>query len=315
MNLSLTSVRTDTLLPCAIGLDIGGTKIAGGLVDPATGRVIWKRVLPTLPTRGGQPVLADALALARELLSAARGKGYQVLGIGVGLCELVDLQGNVTSDFTVKWRGLPVQAEFAKLAPAVVDSDARAPALAEARYGAGRPYNLFTYITVGTGISYCLVQEGRPYAGARGNALLLASGRFTTTCTNCGTVLQPVLEEFAGGPALVNRYNAATGQQLTRGEEVMAAVAAGDATAIEIVRSAGEALGVSVGWLVNVLDPEAVIVGGGLGSADGLYWDTFIAATRSHIWSDTNRDLPIHHAALGPDAGVIGAAASVLNKV
>lgn len=305
----------NTQLACAIGLDIGGTKIAGGLVDPATGRVLRKQVIPTLPLRGGQAVLTDALALAAALLQAAQSDSYRVLGIGVGLCELVDLQGNVTSDFTVKWRGLPVQAEFAKLAPAVVESDARAPALAEARYGAGQPYKLFTYITVGTGISYCFVQDGRPYAGARGNALLLASSPFTTTCTTCDTVLQPVLEEFAGGPALVNRYNAATGQQLTRAEEVMAAVAADDAPARSIVHSAGAALGVSVGWLVNVLDPEAVIVGGGLGSAEGLYWESFVTATRAHIWSDTNRELPILHAALGPDAGLIGAAASVGSKL
>jgi glucokinase len=122
------------------------------------------------------------------------------------------------------------------------------------------------------------------------------------------------LEEFASGPALVARYNEEAGAHLLRGEDVLAAVTAGDPVAVEIVRSAGVALGVSVAWLVNVLDPEAVIVGGGLGSAPGLYWESFVAATREHIWSETQRNLPIFHAALGPDAGIVGAAATVLHR-
>jgi len=155
------------------------------------------------------------------------------------------------------------------------------------------------------------VQDGWPYAGAHGNALILASSPVTTMCTECGAVLRPVLEEFASGPALVARYNKATGRQIARGEEVMAAVDTGDLAATEVVRTSGEALGVSIGWLVNVLDPQAVIVGGGLGSAGGLYWDSMVASTRAHIWADTSRDLPIIPAALGPDAGMIGAAAGV----
>jgi glucokinase len=300
---------------CAIGIDVGGTKIAAGLVERGTGRILTRQATPTLPGRGGQEVLDDTLALARELMVAAQSQGQSVVGIGVGVCELVDPQGNVTSSQTVAWRGMPVQTAFEQLAPAMVESDVRAPALAEALYGAGRPYRLFCYITVGTGISCCFVQDGEPYAGARGNALILASSPLTTTCTNCGAVLQPVLEEFASGPALVSRYNAATGAHLLRGEEVLAAVTTGDRAAMTVVQSAGEALGVSVAWLVNVLDPEAVVVGGGLGSAQGLYWDSFVASARAHIWSDTNRDLPILQAVLGPDAGIVGAAATIFQRL
>lgn len=300
---------------CAIGLDVGGTKIAAGLVEHGTGRVLTQQATPTLPQRGGQEVLDDALALAHELMVEAERQRRSVVGIGVGVCELVDPHGNVTSSHTVAWRGLPIRAAFEQLAPVVVESDVRAPALAEALYGAGRPYRLFCYVTVGTGISCCFVQDGQPYAGARGNALILASSPLTTTCTNCGTVLKPVLEEFASGPALVERYNAATGAHLLRGEDILSAATTGDPVAAAVVQSGGEALGVSVAWLVNVLDPEAVIVGGGLGSARGIYWESFAASTRTHIWSDTNRDLPILQAALGPDAGVVGAAATVFQRL
>ena len=307
---------------CAIGLDVGGTKIAGGLVLPS-GQALERRIIETRPERGGQAILDDALKLAQGLLQTARASRLTVLGIGVGVAELVDLDGNVTSANSIAWDDLPVQAAFARLAPAVVESDVRAPALAEALYGAGRPFRIFTYVTVGTGISYSLVQDRCPYTGARGNALLLASSPQTMTCTHCGGDLAPVLEEIASGPGLVSRYNEALRNApaprlghdpVSRGEEVLAAVEAGDNLAIEVVESSAALLGVSVGWLVNVLDPEAVVVGGGLGMAGGLYWDHLVASTRAHIWSDTNRDLPILPAALGVDAGFIGAAATIFRR-
>lgn len=300
-----------TRLTCAIGLDVGGTKIAGGLVDSATGKVLVRRVIPTLPKRGGQVVLADALALAKTLLTEAQTQNLTVLGIGLGVCELVDPQGNVTSNNSFDWRDLPVQATFARVAPAVVESDARAPALAEAQFGAGQAFRLFAYVTVGTGISYCLVQDGKPFAGARGNAITLASMPLTTTCTQCGAVLNPILEEFASGPGMVAQYNQKTGKTTQRAEEMMAALQNGDELAREIIQSSGEALGNSVGFMINILDPEAVIVGGGLGLAGGLYWDSFVTATRAHIYADDARALPILPAALGTDAGVIGAAAKI----
>jgi glucokinase len=95
-------------------------------------------------------------------------------------------------------------------------------------------------------------------------------------------------------------------------EEVLAAAAGPDpicaAAATRAIHTATTALGVALGWLVNVLDPAAVVVGGGLGSAQGPYWDALVAATRAHIWSPVSRTLPIVQATLGPDAGLIGAA-------
>ncbi|CAN5481390.1 ROK family protein [soil metagenome] len=302
---------TSSTKTCAIGLDVGGTKIAGGVVDSVTGKVLARQVIPTLAQRGGEFVLRDALALVEALMTEARTLDFSVLGIGIGVCELVDPNGNVTSHNSFDWRGVPVQETFSQLAPAVVESDARAPALAEAMFGAGKPLDIFTYVTVGTGISYCLFNEGRPFLGARGNAITLASMPLTTTCTACGAVLNPILEEFASGPGIVARYNHQAGKIVSRAEEVIVAMQNGDPTAREIIQSSGEALGNSVGFLVNILDPEAVIVGGGLGLAGGLYWDSFVAATRAHIYADDARPLPILPAALGADAGLIGAAARI----
>jgi glucokinase len=292
----------------AIGIDVGGTKIAGGIVNLASGAVGARRRAPTDAARGGQAVLDDALALAAALRGDARELGVTPVGVGVAVCELVDLEQRVTSGHTVRWEGLPVRERFATIAPAAVEADVRAHALAEARYGAGRGHRLFVFVTVGTGISSCLVQEGRPFAGARGNALVLASSPQSFSCESCGALNRPILEEYASGPAIVARYNRAVAADARRAEEVLAALAEGDRAAGEVVRSAGAALGASIGWLVNVLDPEAVVVGGGLGSAAGPYWEAMVASAREHIWSEAGRGLPIVPAALGPDAGLIGAA-------
>ena len=193
--------------PYAIGLDVGGTKIAGGVVAIDSGQVLARRRIPTHAGRGGEAVLADAIALAEGLCADAERLGVGVYAIGVGVPELVDLAGAITSGHAIAWRGMPVRERFSRFGPSVVESDVRAHALAEARFGAGRAFRLFVFVTVGTGISCCLVQDGVPYAGAQGNALILASSPLTTTCTTCGALLRPVLEDFASGPALVTRYN------------------------------------------------------------------------------------------------------------
>lgn len=299
---------------CAIGIDLGGTKIAAGLVSFPSARILAKEVIPTLPARGGEAVLADTLALARRLKDQATGLGVRVLGIGVGIAELVNLQGEVTSDYLIGWKPLPAREKLSKIAPAYIESDARAPALAEALFGAGRQFKNFVYVTVGTGISHCLVLDGQPYAGANGHAIIAGSGVLTCECEQCGAVQEQVLEEYAAGPSLVARYNRSAGAAMTTGQQVAAAAAAGDAVAEHVVRSAGQALGNSVGFLVNVLDPEAILVGGGLGLASGLYWESFVASTRRHIWSEVSKDMPILKAQLGFDAGLIGAAAVVWKR-
>lgn len=292
-----------------IGLDIGGTKTAGGLVQFPGGKLLTRRVIPTRPRRTANEVLQDTLDLAAELMREADSLGHVVDGIGAGVAELVDAEGTITSGACIPWRGIPLRQCLAKLAHAVVDADVRAAALGEAQYGAGREYDCFVFVTVGTGISHSLVQDGRPYAGARGNALVLSSGATSHVCPHCGQQSTMVLEEFASGPAIARRYAELT-RRAAIGEDVTRAAQSGDREAIEVVRSAGTALGAALGFLVNVLDPAAIVVGGGLGLSGGCYWEALVESTRAHVWAEGSRGLPIVRAALGADAGIIGAAAA-----
>jgi glucokinase len=175
----------------AVGIDVGGTKVAAGLVDGETGRILARDELPTRPERGGAAVLADCAALA-----AALGEGG--VPVGIGLCELVDVRGRPVSAETVNWR----ERDVAGAIPAprvVVESDVRAAARAEAEFGSGVGRSPFLYVVVGTGASACLVLDGVPYTGARGHAIVLGappveaigSGLASSAPRRCSPILRP----------------------------------------------------------------------------------------------------------------------------
>ena len=300
------SERPPTPPGCAIGVDVGGTKIAAGVVTFPDARVHLRQEIPTCPQRGGEAVLADVERLAADLKGQAQVAGFQPAAMGVGLCEIVRTDGAIASSNAVDWCNLPVRQRLGRIAPARIEADVRAAACAEAAFGAGRNARVLLYVTIGTGIASCLVIDGRPFTGARGAAGTLASGPLPgLTTKNAGEL--PGLEAFASGPALVMRYNLLGGAAVS-GREVLEAARCRDARAMEVAQSAGAAVGAVIGSTVNLLDPELVVLGGGLGLADGLYRDALEAAMRRHIWWPGHRDLPLVSAALGADSAIIGAA-------
>lgn len=305
-------IPVETMTPdVAIGIDVGGTKIAGGLVDLTDGSISHPRRLPSRPERSGLAILADVRALLVDLVGEAQREGVPLAGAGVGVAELVDAHGTVFSGYRIGWRGLDVQGILSEVIDTRVEADVRAAALAEAILGAGRPFRHFIYLSVGTGISTTLVQDRKPYLGARGAALVLANGPTTFHCPACGTDSRYILEDFASGPALAARYAEATGTPERDAKAVLERAAAGDPEALAVIESAAAALGGAVGLLANSLDPEAIIVGGGLGSAPGLYRDALATSVREHLWQQDLRPMPILAAELGANAGVVGAAAMV----
>jgi glucokinase len=261
----------------AVGIDVGGTKIAAGLVDGETGRMLAREELPTRPERGGEAVLADCASLA---LSLGRGE----VPVGVGLCEIVDLHGRPVSAETVDWRGLDVAAAIA--APQVVlESDVRAAARAEARFGAGAGRSPFVYVVVGTGASACLVVDGKPYGGARGYAITLGA---------------PPVEQIASGQALARRAG------VERAEAVLA-----DPAWAALVDEAAVALGQVLAVLANALDPELLVIGGGLGG-EPSFRSRVAAAVHSSLEYPSTPPLEIVGSRLGADGGAVGAALAAL---
>jgi glucokinase len=292
-----------------IGIDVGGTKIAAGLVEFPAVLATSRQVIRTDANRGGASVLDDVVQLAAQLCAESTRQGRQVGGIGLGICELVDRNGNLASEHCIQWLDQPVRQRLSEIAPLVIEADVRAAALAEAIAGEGRSFETFLYVTIGTGISCCLMQNGRAHLGAHGFTGTMASSPLTHHCESCGHIDERTLEGIAAGPALLARFNAVHGSASTS-EEVVRTAASGHPIAAQVIRSASEALGAQIGMLINVLDPEAVILGGGIGVSDGFYQTQLTASIRRHIWSQHHRDLPVVRAKKGADAGWIGAAAA-----
>ena len=255
----------------AVGIDVGGTKIAAGVVDLASGRVVERRQVPTRPERGGAAVLADCAALASEL-------GGEALAVGIGLCELVSLDGRPTSAETVDWRCLGGRIRD-RGSSVVLEADVRAAALAEARFGAGRDRSPFLYVVCGTGASACLVVDGEPYAGARGQAITLGA---------------PPVELIASGKALA----AAAGAE--RAEDVLE-----DPASAALVDEAAAVLAQVLAVLANALDPELIVLGGGLGGEPAFRERVAAAFGPLVAYPPVPPLLP---SALGEDGGIVGAA-------
>ena len=313
----------------AIGVDVGGTKTALGLIDAASLTLLATDVIPTGPERGGEAVLRDVSERAATLAGAATRLGRHIVGLGVAVPEIVDLAGQITSNAVIpRWNELPVTAVLGAIAPTAVEADVRAAAFAEASLGAGRDYRYHVFLTIGTGISYCAVGAGSPFAGANGGALNI--GTSVLALPSDGQACpgrQPgaddagwadgwpsaggqgardvVLERIASGSALVQRY-VARGGTAQRAEDVLAAARDGDPVASAVLDVGAQALGIGIALLVNLLDPEAVITGGGLGSADTEYWATAARWARRYVHPHAT-DTVLTRGQLGPEAGVIGA--------
>ncbi len=288
----------------AIGIDVGGTKVAGGLVNLSTGAITLRQQIPTHPERGAQPLLDDVIRMALSIQADAP----HATAIGLGVAELVSPEGHIFSGYRIPWDGRDIAADLSTILPTTVESDVRAAALAEAIHGAGRPFRQFYYVTIGTGVSGTLVLDGRPFAGSRGAALVIANGAENRTCPTCGKAETLVLEDIASGPALA----AAAGQP--DAASALTAAAIGDTRAARAIKRATQELGHTLALLTGALDPQAIVIGGGLGSAPGPYFDALARAIRAGLWDGDARDLPILRAATGPDAGIIGAALSTTHQ-
>jgi glucokinase len=291
-----------------IGVDIGGTKVAAAAVDLESGAIALRQEIETGADRGGVVVADDIATLVEAVAAELEREGQGIKAIGIGIPELVDAQGQIRSTYLLDWPALPLAQRLYGLAPVRFESDVRAAALAEAALGAGHGLASFVYVSIGTGISSTLVQHDVPLVGARGGALVLSTAPLSVPCDTCGAWSEFVLEDYASGRALARRYGEMSGREVASAQEVVLAAVRGDRDALAVVDTAAVALGSAIGWLINVLDPEAVVIGGGLGLAGGLYWDCLNQTTRAHIWNTSARDLPIVPAALGLDAGLIGAA-------
>jgi glucokinase len=314
----------------AVGVDIGGTKVAGGLVmaDGSLGDTA-RRATP------GSSVADTEEAIVAVVLELAARYGGPLVGVGVGAAGWFDRTGDtVLFSPHLAWRNSTLRRDLAARLqqPMWVGNDADAAAWAEYRYGAARGAALALMITLGTGIGGGIVIDGRLQRGAHGVAGEWGHMRVVPEGRLCACGNRGCWEQYASGTALrqtarevaVTSPAAAAGllervegeaERLT-GEHVAQAAADGDPLALELVTEVGEWLGQGIADLSAVLDPEVVVIGGGV----SVLGEMVLGPARDRL----ERALPgrgfrpgprVVAAALGPTAGLVGAADLVRTAV
>jgi len=289
----------------AIGADVGGTKIAAGLVELDTGRLIERMELPTPRGQGAQAVIAAIRDVVLRIDDAATRSDVRWQGLGIGLPELVRLDGTPASQWIADWRGVDLPQALSRFAPVRVESDVRLAALAELRYGHGRSLPSFIFVSIGTGLSCAVCRSGRIERGARGFAIHFASSDLVSFAATTGQRTTFNLEAFASGLGMSEAYEARTGRAATARMMVEAeAGPEGEA----LLDEATTALASAIGQVINLIDPHGVVIGGGLGTAP-RYFAMLKDKIPAYIWAEECRDLPVLSSQLRASAGVVGAAA------
>ena len=320
-----------------VGVDIGGTKVAAGLLRarlPRTGSgarveretpVLVRRFGAATSTGSADACLAGVIACIDEVVGGSR-----VDAIGVGVASMVDVAaGRVVESVNLPLADVPLRDLLRRRygVPVAVDNDATAAAVGEHLWGAGAGSSEMLMLTLGTGVGGGIICGGRPYRGASGAAAELGHLTLdmdgppcTGECPNRGC-LEAYVSGTAMGLAALEAARAepgsALGRALAAGEPVDSRTLtrlalAGDPPALALVTRAGERLGAGLVTLSNIFDPEVIVVGGGAAAAGELLLTPARRMLAERALPPARDRVRVVPAALGGDAGMVGAAALAL---
>lgn len=303
----------------AIGIDIGGTKIAGALVDE-TGTILRSDRQPTTP---GNPGEIEDVVVAMIL---SLSEGSDVVAAGVAAAGFIDAkQSTVYYAPNISWRNEPFRDKLeARLdLPIIIENDANAAGWAEFRFGAGRNYTDMVTLTIGTGVGGAIVTGNALFRGGFGVAAELGHVRVVPNGLPCGCGAHGCLEQYGSGRALLriaNEFADAGGIGLglagvrerrgkLTGKDVGRLIQDGDGGAVAALRQLGSTLGQACASLGAVLDPQVFVFGGGVAAAGDLLLDPIRAAYLDYLPARGYRpEAEFEIAQLVNDAGMVGAA-------
>jgi glucokinase len=305
-----------------LGIDIGGTKTAAGVVE-ADGHAHSFCVEPTPHDADADTLFAFVVALAER---ACDGFGDRVVAAGVGCGgPMIYPDGIVSPLFIPAWRSFPLRARLASALtlPITLDNDANAFALGEAMFGAGRGARYLLGMIVSTGVGGGIVADGRVFHGATGNAGHIGHTIVSVEGPRCSCGAIGCLTAYASGTGLAARAHAGmqdgtptTLATLSKGaltgQAIAEAAASGDAFATELIQDAGVAIARGIVDAASLLDLDRVVLGGGLIQAGAILLDPLRNELRERARLPFTRDLDIRVTSSAREAGVIGAAALCL---
>ncbi|MEB3021425.1 ROK family protein [[Mycobacterium] crassicus] len=298
-------------MAAVLALDVGGTKIAAGLVD-AYGALTYTATLPTQADQGAEAVWAVVTELIENVLAEAGGR---VSAVGIGSAGPIDVNAGTVSPVNIAgWRGFALRDRVAAAVPGVpvrLGGDGVCMALGEYRHGAGRGTRSMLGMVVSTGVGGGLVLDGAPLHGRTGNAghvghVIVDAGGERCRCGGRGCV-----ETIASGPSMV-RWALANGwipeASSADAKALAAAAEAGDPVALRAFRRGTDALAVMITSVAAVCDLDLVVIGGGVARSGALLFDPLRSALADRAGLDFLVGLRVVPAELGGDAGLVGAA-------
>jgi glucokinase len=310
----------------AIGVDVGGTRIAAGLVE-RKGRIV-KDAKRLTPKSGPFAVVDTIIDLIEEASSGVQHS--EITGIGIGLPAQIDfLKQSVEFCTNLPLAGVDIRALVMSRTKSDVtlDNDGNLAAFGEARYGAGKGARDFLMITLGTGVGGGIFVNGEPYRGSRGMGGEIGHVVVDLNGPPCPCGGHGHLESFLGRPAITAKGVEAAKEYKGRAiveagggkaedvtaEAVVIAGAKGDPVAREILLEAGEILGRGLVGFVNMLNPQLILVGGGVGEAAPYLIERATEVMQAEALAG-RRDVQVIPAVLGNDAGILGAAALAFDE-
>lgn len=305
-----------------LALDIGGTKLAAGMVT-RSGELLASERRET-DRSAAPPAIMDALEEMARVVRRQSPGPLDAVGISYG--GPVDYHSGVTvtCHHLDGWEGIPLRDEMERrlAAPAYMDNDANAAALGEAMFGAGKGHDYLLYMTVSSGIGGGIIAGGRVYRGATGMAGEIGHMTVLPDGPVCACGRRGCLEALASGWSIARRAREAiaageTGSRLARMQQeepltaqaVAAAAIADDPLALRIMNETAEFLALGIGAAVNLLNPTLVIIGGGVSKAGAVLFDPLRARLGHYILDANCQAVSVVPAALGDDVGLLGGAA------
>jgi fructokinase len=286
-----------------IGIDLGGTKIEGVVLD-GEGRPLARRRVPTEQQRGYEHIVETTGQLADELRALAPACGAIGVGTPGALSSRSGLMKN-SNTACLNGRDLPGDLRRRIGLPVIVENDANCFALAEATSGAGQGARVVFGVIMGTGCGGGLIVDGRLWSGPQRIAGEWGHHSIDPNGPACYCGQRGCVECYLAGPAVERRYTARAGHATTM-DDIVARARAGEAAARAVFDEFLDRFGRALANLITILDPDVVVLGGGLSNIDELY-DQGRAAAARYVFNDELRT-PIRRNQHGDSAGVLGAA-------
>ena len=268
-----------------IGVDIGGTKTVIGIIDDQTGKVVEKFVIPSKKHRDDKKNLN---IIIKHILDISNKN--KIRNIGIGVPELINNKGVIKGNYNFNWHNKNLVNYFPKNLNIIVDSDVRCHLRAEKYFGVAKNYTNFAYINIGTGLSYAQYKDGKIYSGAKGYAIHFASSKIILYDWKKNKKTSLIPEEYYSGKEIIKILSINNNIKKKK-----------------ILNNVAESLASLIGSLINTIDPDKLVLGGGVIINIAYFKKILIDHIRKFILADEVKKINIKISKLTDNTGVIGA--------